>query len=159
MSPFLRKAFPYFAITVCLSGLVWAVSFTAVEPADFSFNNGDEVKTLDPAKATGQPEHRLLHALFEGLLQNLPHKSGPGPDGNTPLIVGPGVAESYELSDDRKTYTFHIRPDAKWSDGSPLTAHDFVWSWRRLLHPETASEYAYQLKYVVGAEARYFRQC
>lgn len=152
MSPQLRKAFPSFAIAVCIAGIAWAVSFTAVPPADFSFNNGDDVKTLDPAKATGQPEHRVLHAIFEGLMQNLPDPSGPGPDGNTPLIVGPGVAERYELADDGKTYTFHLRQNAQWSDGTPLTAHDFVWSWQRLLHPETMSEYAYQLKYVVGAE-------
>lgn len=151
--PFLRKAFPYLAIALGLASLAWAVSFNSLPPADFSFNNGDEVKTVDPQKATGQPEHRILTALFEGLLQNVPDPAGKQPDGNTPIIQAPGVADRYELSADRRTYTFHIRKNAKWSDGSPLTPADFVWSWRRLLHPETASEYAYQLNYIVGAQA------
>jgi oligopeptide transport system substrate-binding protein len=64
----------------------------------------------------------------------------------------PGVAESYTVSDDGKVYTFKIRPDAKWSNGTPITAHDFVWSWRRTLHPETGSQYTYNLYYIVGAE-------
>ncbi|MGI8980331.1 MAG: peptide ABC transporter substrate-binding protein [Pirellulaceae bacterium] len=151
--PFLRKAFPYLAIALGLASLAWAVSFNSLPTADLSFNNGDEVKTVDPAKATGQPEHRILTALFEGLLQNIPDPAGKQPDGNTPIIQAPAVAERYELSADGRTYTFHIRKGAQWSDGTPLTAEDFVWSWRRLLHPETASEYAYQLNYVVGAEA------
>jgi oligopeptide transport system substrate-binding protein len=63
------------------------------------------------------------------------------------------MAESLEVSPDGKTYTFHMRKDAVWSDGSPVTAGDFEFSWRRMLHPETASQYTYQLFYVKGTQA------
>ncbi len=70
----------------------------------------------------------------------------------------PGVAKSWDISSDNLTYTFHIRPEAKWSDGSPITAGDFVWQWRRLLDPLTASEYSYQLWYLENAERYTNRQ-
>ena len=65
--------------------------------------------------------------------------------------VAPGIAETWEVSPDGKTYTFHLR-DAKWSDGTPVTAEDFKYAWLRALAPETGSEYAYQLFYIKGAE-------
>src|SRR5206468_299505 len=113
---------------------------------------GDEVKTIDPSKATGQPENRVINGLFEGLLRSMPAGDQPNEQGLIPLAAAPAVAESYTVSDDGKVYTFEIRSTAKWSDGTPLTAHDYVWSWRRMLHPETASEYSYQFYYLVGAE-------
>ncbi|MBI2477902.1 MAG: peptide ABC transporter substrate-binding protein [Planctomycetia bacterium] len=158
-----RNAFPYLALIGTFSALAWAVSFGTLPPADFSFHNGDEVKTVDPAIAYGQPEHRVLTALFEGLYQDRPmglemdeqgniiHEPTADANGNYPFEVVPGMAESHELSDDGRVYTFHIRPGLKWSDGKTLNAHDFVWSWRRTLHPETAATYAYQLWYLVGA--------
>ncbi|MEK6237869.1 MAG: peptide ABC transporter substrate-binding protein, partial [Planctomycetales bacterium] len=63
-----------------------------------------------------------------------------------------GSADRYEVSEDGLTYTFHIRAEAKWSNGDPVTAHDFAWSHMRMLHPETAAEYSYQLYYVTGAK-------
>ena len=66
---------------------------------------------------------------------------------------GPGSAESWTISEGGKVYTFKIRPDAKWSDGRPLTARDFVESWKRTLSPETAASYNYQLFYVKNAQA------
>jgi oligopeptide transport system substrate-binding protein len=160
----IRKSFPYIAVAGLFSALAWAVSFGTLPPADFSFHNGGEVKTVDPALAYGQPEHRVLTAMFEGLYREWPTGyemddqgnviSQPVPDanGNYPIGPEPGVAKSYELSEDGRTYTFHIRPDLKWSDGTPLTARDFVWSWRRMLHPETAATYGYQLWYLTGAQ-------
>ncbi len=65
----------------------------------------------------------------------------------------PGMAESWTISDDKRVYTFRIRDDAKWSDGTPITAQDFVDSWKRTLTPETASSYNYQLFYVKNAQA------
>jgi oligopeptide transport system substrate-binding protein len=112
------------------------------EKADFTFINGSEPESLDPAIITGQPEGRIVLALFEGLLAHNPK--------GEPI---PGVAESWEISSDGKHYTFHIRTNAKWSNGDPLIADDFVKSWKRTLEPETASEYAYQLYYVQNAEA------
>ena len=64
----------------------------------------------------------------------------------------PGAAESWTVSADGKVYTFKLRADGKWSDGSPVTADDFVFSWRRLVDPATAAEYAYMLAPVVNAE-------
>ncbi|WP_257149920.1 ABC transporter substrate-binding protein, partial [Bacillus cereus] len=56
--------------------------------------------------------------------------------------VIPGVAKSYEVSEDKKTYTFHLR-DSKWSNGTPVTAADFIFSWKRAVNPDTAAEYAF----------------
>lgn len=109
--------------------------------ADFVFENGTDVQTLDPALMTGQPEHRIANAIFEGL-------SSRGPRGE----IMPGVAESWEVSDDGLRYTFHLR-ECRWSDGSPVTAHDFLYSWKRALDPAMgAAYYAYQLFYIRGAE-------
>ncbi|MFN0057316.1 MAG: peptide ABC transporter substrate-binding protein [Planctomycetota bacterium] len=112
-------------------------------PADFVFNNGAEIQSLDPATITGIPEGRVLRAIFEGLVVMHPRTLEPVP----------GVAESWQVSDDRKTYTFRIRANARWSNGDPVTAQDFIYSWERLLNPATAAEYAYQLWYVRGARA------
>jgi len=109
--------------------------------ADLVIINGTEPETLDPAIMTGQPEGRLAIALFEGLTANDPKTSS----------AIPGVAERWDISPDGKTYTFHLRR-CQWSNGDPITARDFVWSWQRTLSPKTASEYAYQLFYVNNAE-------
>lgn len=127
---------------LCLIGLGWALAFRPVPPADFVFSNQTEIKTVDPAQVTGQPEGRIVEALFEGLCNWDPQSLEPRP----------GVATRWEVSDDKLTYRFELRPDARWSDGEPVTADDFVWSYRRMLHPETSSEYAFELWYLVGAE-------
>ncbi|WP_347243625.1 peptide ABC transporter substrate-binding protein [Thermogutta sp.] len=132
----------YGVIVLGVIGLVWAFWRPGEPPADFSFCNGTEIKTVDPALVTGQPEGRVVWAIFEGLTTYDPKTLAPRP----------GVAESWEISEDKRVYTFHLRKNAYWSDGTPITAEDFHWSFRRLLHPETASEYAYELWYVVNAE-------
>ena len=109
--------------------------------ADLIFINGAEPETLDPALITGQPEGRIVNALFEGLLRFDRHGQSV-----------PGVASSWEISPDRKTYTFHLRPEARWSDGKRVTAHDFMTSWQRTLDPVTTSAYNYQLFSIAGAE-------
>jgi oligopeptide transport system substrate-binding protein len=91
---------------------------------------------------TGQPEGRVANALFEGLL-TFDQNGKPQP----------GMAESWTVSEDGKIYTFTLREGLTWSDGVPLTARDFVESWRRTLDPATASEYAYQLHYIKNARA------
>lgn len=113
-----------------------------MDRADLVFLNGAEPETLDPAKITGQPEGRIAYALFEGLTAF--DQTG------TPQ---PGVAERWEISPDGRTYTFHLRNDAKWSNGEAVTSADFLRSWKRTLTPLTASEYAYQLHYVRNARA------
>ncbi len=109
--------------------------------ADLVFVNGAEPETLDPAIITGQPEGRVVNALFEGLMAY-------DADGR----AVPGVAESWEISPDGKTYDFRLREDAKWSDGQPVTAHDFVASWRRTLTPSTGAAYNYMLFPIRNAE-------
>ena len=111
--------------------------------ADFRFLNGTEPKSLDPHIATGEPEHRLLEAIFEGLARLEPRSLEPAP----------GVAESWDITPDGKTYTFHLRKDARWSDGRPVTARDFAYSWRRLQTPSFGAEYAYIMHMVRYAEA------
>jgi len=110
--------------------------------ADFAYNNGSEVTTLDPAAVSGQAEGRVADALFEGLTVKHP----------ATLAALPGVAESWALAPDGLTWTFHLRA-ARWSNGETLGAEDFVYSWRRLLEPDTAAPYARLLFCVRGAEA------
>jgi oligopeptide transport system substrate-binding protein len=128
------------AASLCLALLLTGCSGRR-EKADLTLINGAEPETLDPALITGQPEGRVVNALFEGLLRF--DRFGRS---------GPGVASSWEISQDGLTYIFHLRPDARWSDGKPVTAVDFVSSWRRTLDPETAAAYSYQLFPVSGAE-------
>jgi len=98
---------------------------------------------LDPNLMSGAPAHSIGINLFETLLV---HAAGNGP----PL---PGAAVRYDVSKDGKTYTFHLRKNAVWSDGTPITAKDFEYSWMRALEPATGSKNAQQIwLYVVGAE-------
>ena len=144
----LRKYFPLLVLMFAGLAVVWAVNLGTLPPADFVFNNGTEVKTIDPAKATGVPEGRVINALYEGLLRSVPDGE-PDELGRTPTKPkAVAMADSYKVSDDGNVYTFHIRENAKWSNGDSVTAKDFAWSWMRFLHPETASEYNYQLFYV-----------
>lgn len=114
-----------------------------LDRADFVFNNGDEVQSLDPATVTGVPEGRVLRGLYEGLAVKDPFTLEPIPGG----------AERWEKSPDGRTWTFHIRADARWSNGDRVTAHDYEFSFRRFLLPETAAEYSYLLWKVVNAQA------
>jgi oligopeptide transport system substrate-binding protein len=108
----------------------------------YVFNNGAEPKTLDPHKMTGVPEHRIAMAMFEGLVNLHPATLQPIP----------GAAEWWEINADGTVYTFHLRPNMTWSNGDPLMASDFVWSWQRALEPETLSQYADMFFAVEGAE-------
>ena len=87
--------------------------------------------TLDPTKGQSIGDNEIQHAVTEGLTRN------------TAGDIKPGIAESWDESEDGLTYTFHLRKDAKWSDGEPITAADFEYSWKRLVNPETASPYAF----------------
>ena len=100
-----------------------------------------EPPAIDPAMATDTTSGWVLDHIFEGLYTK-------DKDGKAVL----GTAEKVDKSEDGKIYTFTIREDAKWSDGSPVTAHDFEYSWKRTLNPETGSQFAYYLYYIKGAE-------
>ena len=99
-----------------------------------------EPKSLDPHVVSGTWENFIVGDAFMGLLTDAADA--------TPM---PGAAESWTISDDGLTYTFKLR-DHKWSDGTPVTAEDFVYSWRRLLDPATAAEYASIMYPVKNAE-------
>ncbi|QIW14892.1 oligopeptide ABC transporter substrate-binding protein OppA [Pasteurellaceae bacterium RH1A] len=100
-------------------------------------NNGAEPQSFDPHKVEGVPESQVAYQLFEGLVTR-------DADGN----LEPGMAERWESTPDFKTWTFHLRKDAKWSNGDPVTAHDFAYSWQRLADPKTASPYSSFLNYL-----------
>ncbi len=131
------------AFGLALGAVALTFSASLEAPAAFRFVNGTEPQTLDPHLATGQPEGRIVSAIFEGLTRRDARSLEPVP----------AVAESWEISPDLRTYVFHLRPDAVWSDGRPVTAHDFVYSWKRLLAPELGGEYAYILYMLRFAEA------
>lgn len=111
---------------------------------EFIIGNGAEPQSLDPAKIQGVPEHRINMALFEGLVAYDPKTNN----------AIPGVAKSWDISEDGMTYTFHLR-DAEWSDGTPITAQTFVDSWLRMLSPETASQYADIITLIVKGAREY----
>ncbi|MFB5266196.1 peptide ABC transporter substrate-binding protein [Paenibacillus enshidis] len=109
-----------------------------------NINLMSEPPTFDPAQAQDSQTNTVLKTMYEGLTRM-------GEDGKEQ----PGVAESWEISEDGLTYTFKLRDNAKWSNGDPVTANDFVFAWQRVLDPSTAPAppYAYQLYYIKNAEA------
>ncbi len=112
------------------------------ERADLVFIQSAEPETIDPALASDQVSMRIATSLFEGLCRV-----------NAAGRPEPGMAERWEISADRKTYTFHLRPGITWSDGRPVTAQDFRESWRRALLPETGADYASLMHVIRGARA------
>jgi len=104
--------------------------------------NGAEPDSLDPQLARMDSALTILRDAYEGL-------TAVAADGG----VAAGAAESWNISDDGLTYTFTLRPAARWSNGDPLTADDFIAAWRRLVDPATASQYAQMLAPVAGARA------
>ena len=104
--------------------------------------NGPEPETLDPHRAEGVNTADILRDLFEGLTIE-------APDGK----VIPGAASSWDISDDGRVYTFHLRDALRWSNGDPLTADDFVYSFRRSADPATGSNYSSILAPIENAEA------
>lgn len=137
-----RRLFAFLVAILLLLATYLAISFKSPPAADFTFINGTEIKSVDPAIVTGQPEGRIIRSIYEGLVNWAPDD----------LRSVPGVAREWTTSEDGRTLTFHLREDARWSDGSPVTAQDFIYSYRRFLDPLTAAEYVGQLYYVAGAE-------
>jgi oligopeptide transport system substrate-binding protein len=105
-------------------------------------NNLSEPETIDPALQTGHPDATIVIQLFEGLTSFDPKTLEPIP----------GAAEKWDISADGYVYTFNLRRDAKWSDGKPVTAKDFQYTFTRLLDPKTAARYAYQGYYIKNGE-------
>jgi oligopeptide transport system substrate-binding protein len=118
------------------------VSMSAAS-AEVIFNRGNSAdpESLDPHKTSTVYEANILRDLFLGLMTH-----------NAKAEAVPGAAESHTMSADGKVITFKLRAGAMWSDGSPVTAKDFVFSWRRLVDPATAAEYAYLASPIVNAD-------
>ncbi|WP_317618399.1 peptide ABC transporter substrate-binding protein [Paenibacillus sp. PL91] len=110
-------------------------------PQEFRFTLASEPPSLDPALMTDAQSSIVAAGLYEGLTRL-----------NTNGEPEAAVAKEWKISEDGKTYTFTLRDDVKWSNGDPVTAQDFVYSWQRTLKPETAADYAYMLYYLENAE-------
>ncbi len=115
----------------------------AVRTQTLYLGNGSEPRDLDPQLVVSFNDFNVVGALFEGLTAIDERTSQPVP----------GVADRWETSADGLVWRFHLRPDARWSNGDPLTARDFVFSFQRALSPRLASEYAYALYPLRNAEA------
>jgi len=107
----------------------------------FHRGTGSEPDTLDPHRSEETSAAEILRDLYEGLTVE-------GPDGE----IRPGVAERWQISEDGRTYTFHLRKDARWSNGDPVTAADFVAALRRSLDPATGTTYAQMLQPIEQAD-------
>jgi oligopeptide transport system substrate-binding protein len=136
------------AAASCATASSSSLYFGAVEPPEgqqMRYISGGEPQSLDPQIGTGQPEARIYVALFDGLT-DLDPKTGE---------AVPGLAERWESLNDRTEFIFHLRP-AQWSDGTPLTARDVVYSLRRGLTPSLAADnayMAYDIRYAEGFNA------
>ncbi|MGI6763995.1 MAG: peptide ABC transporter substrate-binding protein [Anaerovoracaceae bacterium] len=105
---------------------------------DISVCFASEPSTIDPALNTAVDGAIMLQHTFEGLIKWVD-------DGEGNATLAPGMAESWDVSEDGTVYTFHLREDALWSDGEPVTAYDFEYAWKRVVDPETAADYSYML--------------
>lgn len=143
MSKTIKKTLLASTIMTVISGFTINNALAADVPAGVELaakqelvrNVGSEVVSLDPHKVEGVPEATVLRDLLESLIITDPNGK-----------VTPGAAESWD-SDDFKIWTFHLRKNGKWSNGEPVTAQDFVYSFQRLADPNTASPYASYLEY------------
>ncbi|MFC3906228.1 peptide ABC transporter substrate-binding protein [uncultured Clostridium sp.] len=116
----------------------------ATSGQDLMFNLGEDPETIDPTLNTSSGAGTIIVNAFEGLMLL--------DESEQPTY---GAAENMEVSEDGLVYTFKLRQDGKWSDGEPVTANDFKYSWMRALDKATAAEYSYQLYYIKNAEKFY----
>ena len=122
-----------------IAGAAALMMSTSALAVTLNLHNGPDPRTLDPGKASGVWEDRPISDMIEGLMTIDPK--------GQPIL---GQAASYEVSEDGLTYTFKLRDDIFWSDGTPVTAKDFVTGMQRLANPATASEYAYLMNFIAG---------
>ncbi len=108
-----------------------------------TFASPAKVNSLDPSQTTAMNDFRLIDCLFEGLVQVNPQT----------LNLEPGVAERWEVSEDGMTYTFHLRENAKWSNGDPVIAADFEYGWFRAILPDYAAKYTNLFDGIAGVVA------
>jgi len=134
------------AVLGLLVVLLFGVALTdpPLPPADLTFIENVDPNTLDPQRMSYQQDFRLCYGLFEGLLR--------WDIFSEDFHVVPSLARRWSVSEDGLVYTFHLEPSAKWSNGDPVTAHDFIYSWRRAMMPETAADYSALFFCIQGAE-------
>src|SRR2546421_6679495 len=135
----LRLLFIPLALIALLCGAMAWSGGGATQRADFAFINRGDIFTLDLNQMSYMQDFRLTYGIREGLY-------GVDPQTLRPI---PAVAKGYDLSDDKRVWTFQLRDNAKWSNGDPVTARDFIFSWRRML--EEPGEYTYLFYYIRNA--------
>ncbi|HVZ94041.1 MAG TPA: peptide ABC transporter substrate-binding protein [Phycisphaerales bacterium] len=142
-----RFALALLILAALLAGLVATQRNTAPR-ADFTYLEVQDIHTLDPQRMSYQQDMRLAYALFEGLVR--------WDTQSEDFHVVPALAKSWETSQDRTTYTFHLRAEARWSNNDPVRASDFLYAWRRAMTPDTAADYSALFFRIKGAE-EFFR--
>mgnify|MGYP000856142198 CR=1 FL=1 len=149
MQKLISSLLPVCTVAICLILSGCGMGESRVESGNregiLHWGNATEPQSLDPHIATGVPEHKIITALMEGLVLK----------DSTTLEPIPGVAESWHISDDGLIYTFYLRKNARWSNGDPHNAHDYVWSWWRALQPALGNLYAYMYFPIYNAQAYY----
>ncbi|MGE5611290.1 MAG: ABC transporter substrate-binding protein, partial [Bacillota bacterium] len=129
---------PVALLFLLAAAVVWSGS-GARQPADFVFLDKGDIRTLDPNRMSWMPDVCIGYALFEGLYTLDPQT----------LQTIPGTAGQIEINSDKTVYTFHLRPEACWSNGDPVEAKDFVFAWKRML--DQPGDYTHLLDYIQGA--------
>jgi len=128
------------AMVALLAGSMMLSGGAARKPAEFPFVNRGDVFTLDINHMSQLQDFRIMYATREGLYANAP----------VTYEAIPAGALGYDLSPDKRVWTFHLRPGCRWTNGQPVTADDYVFSWRRML--EEPGDYTYLFHYLQNAE-------
>src|SRR4051812_6669905 len=132
-------AIPAGLIVLLAAASIWSGGTTHTR-ADFTFVMRTDILTLDPNRMSYNQDMRIAYAIWEGLYAYDPMTIQPKP----------GVAATTDISPDKRLYIFHLRPEAKWNTGEPVTTADFVFEWRRML--ETPGQSSYLYYYIHGAQ-------
>jgi oligopeptide transport system substrate-binding protein len=136
-------AFSTYSCTVVSSNEEFFGTTTPPTRNIFRYVTGDEPASLDPAISNGQPEARIYMAMYEGLVEYNAKTLEPEP----------ALAERWHINNDSSEFTFHLRTTGRWSNGDPIDANDFVYTFRRSVDKKTASQNAYLASYLKNAEA------
>ncbi len=141
----LRLLVPFILLIGLIGISVW--SDRPLPKADISIINRGDVSTMDNQTMTWMQDFRISRLVFEGLVRA---------DIFTPNYEPrPGVAKSWDISPDKKSYSFHLRDEAKWSNDSPVTAKDFLYAWKRAMLPDVAADYVRQVQLIKGGKEFY----
>lgn len=137
------------ATTTDTTGAADANTVKMADEQVYRFAMRSTITSFDPHRTGGIPDWQGQAPVYENLVRYVVDASGAA-------SYQPGVATDWSMSDDGLTYTFNLREDAKWADGSDLTAHDFVYSWQRVFDPEVASDYEWFVDGLISGGAEYF---